>query len=183
MTSAHAAVAMALLGMIAAPPGAAQTLSRGVATTTPCPLRIYDAALQAAVFGAAGRSPTLHRLLTHLSDFKVIVTVRWSPALDSRLEAATLPQVTVTREMLYLHIIVKPAKVTDHLVSVVAHEVQHAIEILESGETDSAVIIGMFKQAAGGLTLRVYCTPAATDAGRAVFEELHRARVLGLESR
>ena len=147
-----------------------------MAPSAPSSLRIYDSALRAAVFGAAERSPTLARLLRRLTEFKAIVVVQWSPGLEPGLEAATLPQVTVTDQTLYVHIIVKPAKVTDHLVSVVAHEVQHSIEILESGRSDSADITAMFRQSGGGLTRRFYCTPAAADAGRAVLEELRRAR-------
>lgn len=169
-------VGVAFLAVVSAPVWTTEAATSAAGSTAARPLRIYDDRLRAAVFDAAERSPTLRILLTRLADFKAIVLIQWSPALGPRLDAATLPQVTVTPETRYLYIAIKPAKVTDYLVSVVAHEVQHTIEILESGQTEPAAIVGLFRASARGLPQRLYCTPSAVDAGRAVLEELRHAR-------
>jgi hypothetical protein len=139
------------------------------------PLRIFDADLRAAMLSARERSRTLDDLLERLCALNAIVFVQWTPALPADVEGATKQQITITPEVRYLHIGIRPAGVNDYLVSVIAHEVRHAIEILESGITEPAAITAYFRRLAGGMTQRIYCTPAAADAGRAVFEELRAA--------
>ena len=139
-------------------------------------LRIADGELRAAVLDGSERSKTLRNLLTRIGELNAIVYVQWTAALPRGVEAAIEQHVTVTPNVRYLRIGLKPARATDWVVSIIAHELRHAIEILEAEVTDSSAIEALFKRLNHGLTERVYETAAAVETGLVVSRELRNSR-------
>lgn len=135
---------MVLIAVVNLQAPSAKTGTSGSEAQGTFPLRIFDPELKAAVLSARERSRTLDELLDRLSALNAIVFVQWTPALPAHVEGATKQRITITPKIRYLHIGIRPAGVNDYLVSVVAHELRHAIEILESGITDPTAITAYF---------------------------------------
>lgn len=133
-----------------------------------CPTWVMQNALGAAVY----RSATLRRIAVSLRERHAIVYVRWNPVLPRLVNGAVRPRVVVGGEVRYLWIDLRPDEVSDRLMAVIAHEAQHALEILDSGLEDSAAVTGMYRRLSGHGQTHVYDTAGARDAGRDVAREL-----------
>ena len=138
----------------------------------PCPVRIGDPRLQAALLDAARRSPTLQRQLARLTELSAIVYVEWTIRLPRLVEAVTERQVIATPAVRYTRVFVQHARITDHLLSVLAHEFHHVLEGLEAGVVDRSSRERPNRPGSGGTAMQVYETSAAIEVGLAVAREL-----------
>lgn len=136
------------------------------------PIRLPDRRLLAAVISASAGSDTFRALLDALRARQAIVYVRWAPGLSRRLEGVLWPQVTVAGGVRYLQVGLRHAPVGERLIGVLAHELQHAIEALDSGAETPAGVLSWFREAGDGVPRRVYETKAAIDTGERVESDL-----------
>jgi hypothetical protein len=145
-------------------------------TTVSQAVRCTDARLCTLLEDGRGHSPTLDALLARVIELKGLIYVAWTPALPPAMEAALLHHIQVTPDgvrclWIVLHRRNHPSV---GLIPVLAHELQHAIEVLEGAATSGPEIEGYFKR----LTTshgRVHETDAAQRVGGQVAGEL-RAR-------
>ena len=143
-------------------------------------LRTADERLRLAIRDGYDRSATFRALVDRLAAHKGMVLVHWAPALTSGLNACLLHQIVVTPDGgRVLWVLVKHNEPSDHLVTVLAHELQHVLEVLDAGVSDTADIEGLFKRVgvrtgSHGLTRRlpVYETDAAQTVQDRVKREL-----------
>ena len=140
------------------------------------PLRCPTGPMQNALGTAIYRSATLRSLLISLRERHAIVYVRWNPALPRLVNGAMVPRVTVGRHVRYLWMDLGRDEVSDRLIAVIAHEAQHALEMLDSGLEDSAALTRMYRRLSGNVHTHLYDTAAARDAGRQVIRELQAHR-------
>jgi hypothetical protein len=125
------------------------------------------------------RSATFRRLVAALNESDVIVYVepkRTRQALGGYLAHNIVAQ----GEYRYLHIVVEISGSQRRLVSLLAHELQHAVEVAQTPDArDAESLERMFSRLAikfgcGGTTC--YETQAAKDVEYTVLEELKGAR-------
>jgi hypothetical protein len=140
-------------------------------------VRTTEARLQALVEKGVERSERFRRLVDTLNASDVIVYLQ--PKINQRSLAGYLAhRVVVAGPMRYLQIAVDMRGSEDRLISLVAHELQHAVEVAEAPEIrDSRALARMFERVSisfvcGGC----YETKAAGDVEEAVLTELRASR-------
>jgi AcrR family transcriptional regulator len=141
-------------------------------------VRSTEARILALLEQGVARSATLRRLVETLDASDVIVYLepkfKWQ-TLDGYLAH----RVIVAGEMRYLRIAVSTHGGSDRLMSVVAHELQHAIEVAEAPDVrDDTSLVRLFERstiarACGG---DCYETKAALEVQEAVLTELKTAK-------
>jgi hypothetical protein len=144
---------------------------RHVRATEPKILSLIDAGLS--------HSATFRRLVATLNESDVIVYV--DPKLTRQALGGYLAHNIVAQgDYRYLHIAVETQGAERRLVSLLAHELQHAIEVAQTPDArDAESLERMFVQLAvkfgcGGTTC--YETQAAKDIERIVLKELKSPR-------
>ena len=126
----------------------------------------------------AERSATFRSLIDAIDHSTGIVYVEFGYCAFGHLNGCLLPFIAASHGDRYLRILVTPDKTRrshDQLLALVAHELQHAIEVIAHPEVvDAATMEAMFRRigtpATGGMT--GYETSAARAAGDAVLTEL-----------
>jgi len=133
----------------------------------------------AIVTGCRG-SATFRRIIARLELSADVVYVNWARngVLPRQVEGALLPNVTSgptgTR---YIWIIVRRGLTGEYLSSVIAHELQHAVEVVEDPTlTTAAAIEEKFAREQRGHGSRILETGAAVRIGRTVYDELRRGQ-------
>lgn len=107
-----------------------------------------------------------------------MVVVHWAPALTARLNACLLHQIVVMPNgARVLWVLVKHNERSDQLVTLLAHELQHVIEVLDAGVSDGGEIEELFERVgwrsgSHGLSRRLPIYE--TDAAQAVQERVKR---------
>ncbi len=144
-------------------------------------LRSPDRALLDLLRDGAERSGTLKALIERLEVLRGIVYVTQTVALSKGLEGCLLHRVWSSGEDRYLRVLVRWGLPKDYLIALVAHELQHAIEVLEApGAHDSASIERLFERI--GVHQRLgkgrasYETRSALEVQDAVSAELKAPR-------
>jgi hypothetical protein len=125
------------------------------------------------------RSRTFARLSDTLAKHRAIVHVSWSTSLWADLTGALLNHVGRGADgTRYLRVVVRRGKADDAIIATIAHELQHAIEVVETGASD---IEGAYPEKSQYTV--VHETVAAKRIGETVrrelaaFAERHRAVV------
>jgi hypothetical protein len=112
-------------------------------------------------------------LVRGVGELKGIVYVHHSPSLPKGLEGALLSNIVSTPDgTRYLTVAVRPNVTGDHLIAVIAHELQHAIEVLASPATTSTEVERLPANRGSTYGEHVAETDAAQVIGRTVEHEL-----------
>src|SRR5690606_27083874 len=114
-----------LVSGVPAPAGMAQTPGDAQASR----IRIDDPRVRELAATGSSRSATFRRLLAELEAGDVIVQVT-SGRPGDRLRGSLLHRVVVAGSIRYLFITIDPNGAANRLIGTLAHELQHAIEVL-----------------------------------------------------
>lgn len=141
-------------------------------------LRSMDVTIRATIDEGCRRSPTFAALVDYLERSSFIVYVEQVPRLRDGMRGALLhggagPQ--------YLRVLLKRGMFLDHRVVVLAHELQHAREVVEAGIAASAVEMdALFRwigdERSSGGQRQQYETAAALRVGDTVAADLRARR-------
>lgn len=135
-------------------------------------LRAPDRALLEALRDGAQRSITLRTLIRRLEIQQGVVYVTQSVSLSDGRGACLLHRMWGAGETRYLRVLVKWGLPSDYLVALVAHELQHAVEVLEAQEVHDSRSMESFFKRIGVHNLGRYETSAALDVQAQVWAEL-----------
>lgn len=145
-------------------------------------IRCLDRESRRIVALAVTGSPTVTRMVAELEKSDLIVGIQFCPLAKTLLGEARI--VTATPDVRHVRIRIKIPNSTDALISVLGHELQHALELAAAPDVRSADAqadlyrrIG-YERHSGGY----FETQAALDAGRAVAAEIAHAPVKQGES-
>jgi hypothetical protein len=175
-------ISCALAGALAWPASAAASdrsakalaLRRG----SPSRVRSTDAAVLALFREGAERSATFGALIDAVDHSNGIVYVEFGYCGFGHLNGCLLPFVAASHGDRYLRVVVTPDKTRrshDQLLALIAHELRHALEVIEHEEVvNAATMDAMYRRIGTPLTGRLtgYETSAARASGHAVLSEL-----------
>ena len=158
------------------------------ATIIPTRLRSMDAVIRATIKEGCYRSPLFAELLQHVERSDYFVYVEQVPALRHGMSGVLLHGGTGPR---YLRVLLKRGMSLDHRVVVLAHELQHAREVMAAAIPANAIEMdALFRQIGDermfGREQQQYETTAAIRAADTVAADLranHRARRSALSCR
>jgi hypothetical protein len=153
---------------IRAAPAAAQPAAR---------VRSTNATILELIKEAAERSATFRSLVDAIDHSNGIVYVEFGYCAFGHLNGCLVPFIVASHGDRYLRILVTPDKNRrshDQLLALIAHEMRHALEVLEHKEVvDAATMEAMYRKIGTPLAgLTGYETSAARAAGDAVLAEL-----------
>lgn len=143
-------------------------------------VRSEDRDLRALIRHGTSVSPTFHSLVERLARTDIIVYVEERQFTQPRLEGAT-SFVVASGGVRYLRIGVAPSHDRRRLLAIIAHELQHAVEVGESPEVvDSesmaeAYVRGLGYEKERYQGRRQFESQRAIDAGKRVMQELLNA--------
>lgn len=155
--------------LLCAAPGAAQT------GTTHLPrIRPLDARASAAIETGIGRSPTFRALVEELQRSDVVVYVHTTPGL-SQYVSGGLSFVGVSATMRFVRIALDLDLTRNQAVYILAHELQHALEIARAPDVRTQDDFDAYYQHLdiGGALRDTFETAAAQLMGQRVRSELH----------
>lgn len=135
-------------------------------------LRAPDRALLEVLRGGAERSATMRALVRRLELQQGVVYVTQSVSLSDGRGACLLHRMWGTGDARYLRILVRWGLPSDYLIALVAHELQHAVEVLEAPEIHDSRSMELFFKRIGVHNLGRYETSAAVDVQARVWTEL-----------
>lgn len=147
-------------------------------------VRALDPSVQALLADGYRRSPTLQRLVADLARTDGIVYLQGDYCPVRTLRACLLHTILDTGEFRYLWIRIKPGEDPDEMVATIAHELQHAFEILSQKWIRNRWDMLTFYQSSGagafgstplGSIFTSYETRAAVDITGKVRSELAAA--------
>jgi hypothetical protein len=144
-------------------------------------VRSTDAAIRSAIEEAAGRSATFRDLVAAIDHASGIVYVEPGYCSFGQLKGCVLPYVASAQGQRYLRIVVAPDLRISHdqRLALIAHELQHAVEILDHPEVINTGTMELMFRRLGypiGKGLAGYETTAALSTGSRVLDELARQR-------
>jgi len=149
-----------------------------VAVTGPPPrVRSTDATILELFREGAERSATFRGLIDAIADSAGIVYVEFGYCAFGHVNGCLLPFIASTHGDRYLRILVTPDKNRrshDQLLALIAHELQHALEVIADVEVvDVATMEAMYRRIGTPLRgMTGYETAAARVAGDTVLSEL-----------
>lgn len=151
----------------------------------PSHIRVLDCRLAATLAAALHRAPTLQRQFDRIADLQGIVYIATSSYVAvtrKQLRGALSHQVAVSGPICVLRVTLA-FDVGDRAVATVAHELHHAIEVLEHADARTEPAIdALFERIGERVGHGIYETHAAIDAQLAVMRELQKSRaVVGQE--
>ena len=136
-------------------------------------VRTVDKRLAKMLEIGARKSATFAGLLAAIDDTDVIVYIEPARAMPAKLDGRLL-LLPMSNNQRYLRIQVRASLGREELVSLIAHELRHALEVAdEPGVRDQAAMISLYERI--GETswgLHAYDTAAARSIGRQVRTEL-----------
>jgi hypothetical protein len=141
-------------------------------------VRSAEGWIQALIRNGLARSMTFARLVDMLNESDVIAYVEWRVTPEG-VNALLLHQIVVQQDHRYVRIGIGRRGGDDRLIAIIAHELQHALEIAHALEVGRTIRIEEFfaRIDEGGCTApsragSCYETGAALDVQRAVAQEL-----------
>jgi hypothetical protein len=158
----------------AAPPPAATELGVCDANGVPEHIRSFDCRLAKIIASGLGRSETFRQVIERvgrLNGMVYIVDARYYVQSQTVSSGALLHTAMKAGNYRILYLVVAPQS-GDSLICVLARELQHAVEVLESDATTEAEIDQLFERISVHATTGVVDTPASLDVERAVAREL-----------
>ena len=182
--ASNTAQVLVVAGMILAPSGgrllAATPPEAFARQTVPEHLRILDCRMAALVTNGMARSSTLRQLTDTVGTLRGIVYVKTgyyvNPDTKRVLSGALSHRISVAGAYRLLHLMVAPES-GDRPLVILAHELQHAIEVLEHSDVATeAAVDRLFDRIGTHTGAGVVETQAAQVAERAVARELSANR-------
>jgi hypothetical protein len=162
----------AIVLALALPLGTEQSPQRHVRTTEP--------EVQALIESATGRSARFRLLVTTLNESDVIVYVETSVTRTTQLRGHLVHRIVVRGMHRYLRLRLNPNGPVEQRIGVIAHELQHVLEVAEAPQVGrSETIQRLFRLIgfnSGTLCGDCYETTRALDVERTVREELKATR-------
>lgn len=143
-------------------------------------VRTIEPGIQALIDKATERSATFRSLVAALNDTDVIVYIETSVARAARLRGHLVHRIVAEGNHRYLRLRLNPNGVDEQRIGVLAHELQHALEIAQAPEVGRSKRVDELL-ADIGFSLGTRCsfcyeTIAAMNTGRRVGEELRANR-------
>jgi hypothetical protein len=138
-------------------------------------LRPQDPRIVQVLKEGSARSATFKALVDRVEASNVIVYVAVNPTLRSSLSGA-LTWMTQAGEFRYVRASISPEMTFDHMIASVAHELQHAVEVIEDESViDERTLVALYRRI--GLPSRAggpsgWDTEAAQRTGTQVRREL-----------
>jgi hypothetical protein len=138
-------------------------------------LRPQDARIAQVLKEGSARSATFKALVDRIEASNVIVYVALNPILRSSLSGA-LTWMTRAGEYRYVRASISPDLTINHMIASVAHELQHAVEVIEDESVvDERTLVALYRRI--GLPSRAagpsgWDTEAAQRTGTQVRREL-----------
>jgi hypothetical protein len=147
------------------------------ASQTAARIRSTDAAMLGLFREGAERSATFRSLINDIDHTTGIVYVEFGYCAFGHLNGCLLPSIGGTHSDRYLRILVTPDKTRrthDQLLALIAHELRHALEVLDHQEViDARSMEAMYRKIGTPLNGQSgWETSAARAAGDAVLEDL-----------
>jgi len=164
----------------------ADTQACAARETVPDQLRSFDCRTVTIVANGMARSTTFRRLIDRVGQLNGIIYIEDRYYVNDRtkrvLSGALSHQITRAGAHRVLHLIVAPESGDRRLVTM-AHELQHAIEVLEASDVNTeAAVDQLFERIGMHTSAGVVETQAALDAERAVAHELSAHRqIIGVQ--
>jgi hypothetical protein len=138
-------------------------------------LRPQDDRVTAAIRGGAKRSATFKSLVDRIERSQVIVYVAVDPQIKSNLNGM-LTWMTQAGGFRYVRASISPQLSSDQMIAIVAHELQHAVEVIEDESvTDEKSLTALYRRIGKSSGLEGpsrFETIAAQQAGYQVRREL-----------
>jgi hypothetical protein len=132
-----------------------------------------EPALRQLAATAHDRSATFRELILKLHARGGFVFLGWSPALPQTLGGALIDRIRITPDgTICLWVALRPARADESLIPRLAHELQHALEALNSGTPDGASLEPFFRRIAAFQHVVGYETADALAVQRRVQQEL-----------
>ena len=154
------------------------------ATDDPSRVRSTNGQMLGLINEGTERAATFRTLVDVINRSNGIVYVEWGICAFGHVNGCVLPFIAPTQGNRYIRILVTPDKNRishDQLLALIAHELQHAREVIEHADVIDVAAMGeMYRRIGTPLTGQSgYETSAARTAGDAVLSELlvkHAAR-------
>lgn len=141
-------------------------------------LRPQDDRVSAAIRDGSKRSATFKALVDRIEGSQVIVYVAVDPQIKSNLNGM-LTWMTRAGGFRYVRASISPALASDQMIATVAHELQHAVEVIEDESvTDEKSLTALYRRigkSSGFEGPSRFETTAAQQAGYQVRRELFGA--------
>lgn len=138
-------------------------------------LRPQDDRVAAALRDGAKRSATFKSLVERIERSQVIVYVALNPTMKSNLNGM-LTWMTQAGGFRYVRASISPDLSSDQMIATVAHELQHAVEVIEDESvTDEKTLTALYQRIgkpSGSQTPSRWETAAAQQTGNQVRREL-----------
>jgi hypothetical protein len=141
-------------------------------------VRTVDRYLNDLLVVGVRRSATFGDLITRVNATDVIVYIEPVDHLPATI-AGRLMLIPLAHRQRYLRIQVRTGLLPDDLISLIGHELRHALEIAESPDVrDERALITLYKRIGeAGSGLHAYDTRAAQDTGHQVRAELTQSTI------
>jgi hypothetical protein len=143
-------------------------------------LRPQDARLEKVLKEGAARSTTFKALVDRIEASNVIVYVALNPIMKSSL-SGMLTWMTRAGEYRYVRASIRPDLTFDQMIATIAHELQHAVEVIEDETVvDEKTLVELYRRIGhqnSNVTPARWETTAAQQAGFRVRRELGSAPV------
>jgi len=138
-------------------------------------IRPQDARIKQVLTEGAARSATFAALVARVEASNVIVYVAINPLLRSSL-SGSLTWMTRAGQYRYLRASISPEMLFDQMIATVAHELQHAVEVIgDDSVTDEKSLANLYRRIGHASPATVpsgWETVAAQEAGWQVRREL-----------
>jgi hypothetical protein len=134
--------------------------------------------LHRLVLEGDARAPTFRALVDEIHASNAIVIVQFGMCAGGRFRSCVAGVAGSARQR-SVRIIVNTRMVHDHLIATIAHELQHAVEILRDPDArDRRTVLALYRRIGNGKCrqgLSAFCeTDAAAAVEKRVLEELYR---------
>jgi hypothetical protein len=108
-------------------------------------VRSDDASIRALLRSGYERSPTFRAVVDDVESRPGIVYIEQAVKLSRAMDGALLHTIAGSREMPLLRVLLKTNLAPDYAIAVLAHELQHVVEVLRAGPPkDAAAIAALF---------------------------------------
>jgi hypothetical protein len=108
-------------------------------------VRSGDASIRDLLHSGYDHSPTFRALVDEIESRRGIVYIEQAVKLSRGMDGALLHAVAGSREMPFLRVLLKTNLARDYGLAVLAHELQHVVEVLRAGPPkDAAAIAALF---------------------------------------
>ncbi len=179
MRSQLLGVALALMAC-SSPAAVGRELAPAAAATVPGGgprLRANDGRVAALIVEGIKRSPRIRRLIDRIEQSDLIVYLETQPLLRSRV-AGSFTWLTTTAQFRYARISINPEQFGEMAIAVLAHELQHAVEVAnEPSVVSPATLEALYRRIGQPVAVHNggWDTAAARDVGDSVRRELAEA--------